>query len=354
MDAGTDAGKVRRPRIPPETCPTPEAPAFATVHQSTPDLLASLEAKGPYARLVDILVATTDGIHPVGAGDAARAPRGVDMTALAVGSDGLWAIGDSSTIWHHPMAGDGHVVAQIEGRATCLLPTSDGGVWIGAARAAMFRLQQHGVERVEAFDRVPGREAWYTPWGGPPDVRSLAQGGDGTLYANVHVGGVVVSHDGGETWTDSMDIDNDVHEVTGHPTRDNEAYVAAAVGLGVTRDSGGTWEFFDTGLHGRYCRAVAVAGDTVFVSASLGSSGARAALYRVPASLGEPAEQCRNGLPEWFSTNLDTFCVAVQGSNVVAADADGTVYLSTNEGDSWSVVERELPGPRAVLIVGDA
>ena len=43
------------------------------------------------------------------------------------------------------------------------------------------------VVRVEPFERMEGREAWHTPWGGPPDVRSITEDFD-AVYANVHVG----------------------------------------------------------------------------------------------------------------------------------------------------------------------
>ena len=39
------------------------------------------------------------------------------------------------------------------------------------------------------FDAIPTRSGWTTPWGGPPDTRSIAIGPAG-LFAGVHVGGV--------------------------------------------------------------------------------------------------------------------------------------------------------------------
>jgi hypothetical protein len=43
--------------------------------------------------------------------------------------------------------------------------------------------------------------------------RSIANWDD-DLYANVHVGGILRTADGGETWTPTIDIDADVHHVT--------------------------------------------------------------------------------------------------------------------------------------------
>src|SRR5207247_1570407 len=136
------------------------------------------------------------------------------------------------------------------------------------------------------------------------------------LLANVHVGGVVRSTDGGAAWSPTIDIDADVHQVLAGPGA--TVVAAAAVGLCVSDDDGATWSVVDEGLHATYCRAVAIAGDTVVVSASTGHQGRQSALYRRPiAGPQRPFERCRDGLPEWFSDNVDTFCVAADGATVV-------------------------------------
>src|SRR5262249_51391316 len=151
-------------------------------------------------------------------------------------------------------------------------------------------------------ETVPGREAWYTPWGDPPDTRSLAVDRGGTVYANVHVGGVVRSTDGGRSWEPTLDIEADVHQVLAHPRRPGHVFAASAVGLQTTVDAGATWQTVTEGLHATYLRAVAVATGGVLVSASTGPGGRRSALYRRTRA-GGPFERCRGGLPEWFGDN---------------------------------------------------
>ena len=72
---------------------------------------------------------------------------------------------------------------------------------------------EHVVVVRRTTEDVPfteGRDRWYTPWGGPPDTRSMTSA-DGKVYANVHVGGVVRSADAGRTWQPTaLDIDADV------------------------------------------------------------------------------------------------------------------------------------------------
>ncbi len=297
-----------------------------------------------------VLIGTDDGLHTLGA-DLPRQAMGRRIDAAVRSPDGVWAVADGEWIWRRPDAGEAGVVAKLgEGRANCVL-AGDDQVWVGASEANLYRLTDGEPQRVESFDEVPGRDRWYTPWGGPPDVRSMAAGPDGTIFVNVHVGGVVRSTDGGATWADTMDIDADVHQVVAHPVRPGHAYAASARGLGVTTDWADTWRFDTGGLHAAYCRAVAVGGEMLYLSAAAGSGGSRAALYRRPVDADGDLERCTTGLPEWFSTNLDTFCLAAVGSLVVAGDANGTVYTSEDAGATWETAAQGLPGVRCVLAV---
>jgi hypothetical protein len=201
----------------------------------------------------------------------------------------------------------------------------------------------------ETFENAPGRDRWYTPWGGPPDVRSLAADAEGTVYANVHVGGVLRrGADGG--WQETMDIDADAHQVMAHPEVAGLVAAATARGLAVSADGAATWTFTTDGLHGTYCRAVAVSGDRIYVSAARNVRGSQAAVYRADRDGGR-LERCRIGLPEWFSTNIDTGCIAADGDTVVVGDTNGTVYRSEDAGTSWAVVTDGLARVNCVVLV---
>ncbi|HEX6331593.1 MAG TPA: hypothetical protein VF129_09965, partial [Actinomycetota bacterium] len=187
---------------------------------------------------------------------------------------------------------------------------------------------------------------WYTPWGGPPDARSIAED-DNAVYVNVHVGGIVRTRDEGATWEPTIDIDADVHQVW---AGDAGVFAACARGLAVSADGGDTWEIRQDGLHAPYCRAVTVFGDTVLLSASLGPRGGRAALYRGAVS-GGPLERCRTGLPEWFEGNIDSAWLDGTHELAAFASADGRVFASTDEGAAWDEVGSGVPGIGAVLVV---
>lgn len=295
-----------------------------------------------------ILVGTDNGLQAVGA-DLPTATPDHSITAMHRSPGGWWAIGGGNQLWQYPDEGEAQLVATLaEAGANCVLSTP-GGVLVGADDAQLFRLDGAELVLDEGFMAAEGRETWHTPWGGPPDVRSMGVDGDGTLYLNVHVGGVLRSKDG-RMWQPTMDISADVHEVIARKGHPGAAYAASAVGLGVTSDGAESWSFEMAGLHASYCRAVAVGDDYLLVSASQGPGGGKAAVLRRPIDLSEPFERCRHGLPEWFPGNIDTFCLAAQGRRAAIGSPDGTIYSSLDAGATWTVAAQGLPGVHCVEI----
>jgi hypothetical protein len=203
----------------------------------------------------------------------------------------------------------------------------DGGVVVGTSDAHLMVVDADGGRLLDDFESVPGRAAWYTPWGGAPSVRSLDQGPDGLRWVSVHVGGVLVGD--GAAWRQTMEIDNDVHQVVAHPDREGVALAAAAVGLGVTDDGGAAWQWITDGLDSPYARAVAVSGDVVLVTVSRGPSGGDAAVYR--GEIGGPLRRCT----ERFDGNIDTGWLSASGSHAAFATPDGLVMVSSDVGDTW-------------------
>ena len=119
-----------------------------------------------------ILVGTGGGLWELAdeASSPVEALAGRSVTALALDGATTWAIVDGSSLW----AGRGGVFKQraaIDGLpATCVAATAAGPL-IGTEQAHLLRLTDSGLARVDSFETVAGREAWYTPWGDPADVR---------------------------------------------------------------------------------------------------------------------------------------------------------------------------------------
>jgi len=299
-----------------------------------------------------ILVGTVGGLWSLEEG---RSPSPVahdahTVTALARDGERTWAIVDGKTLWVHD--GGWRTVASVDGpEATCLAPTATGLI-LGTEKAHLRHLDGDRLVPLESFETVEDRKSWYTPWGDPADVRSIAatSAPGSPIYVNVHVGGVVRSLDGGRSWTPTLDIEVDVHQVIAHPDRPELVLVAAYDGFGISRDAGASWEFVTAGMHAHYCRAVAIADEVVLISASTGPGGKRPALYRRALDGEREFERCREGLPTWFDDNIDTGCLAAAGPVVVAGTEDGHVFRSLDAGKTWEMIAEGLPAVRCILV----
>ncbi|MGH2729557.1 MAG: hypothetical protein ACRDJI_03000 [Actinomycetota bacterium] len=140
----------------------------------------------------DIWVATAEGVLRNG-DDELPGP----MTALERHGDSWWAIVDHKEIRRRHPSGEWRTVASNDAHPlNCLLPLDD-RVLAGTSEAHLVRIADDAVELVESFEVAEGRNDWYTPWGGPPDVRSIAADDSGAIFVNVHVGGILRSVDGG-------------------------------------------------------------------------------------------------------------------------------------------------------------
>jgi hypothetical protein len=292
-----------------------------------------------------LLIGTREGLFEFDGADAVPDPAfgDRDATALAVRGDEVWAIADRRALVRRDGTGAWQDVAASDDLDITCLVVSDGGVLVGTDEAHLMRLEGDALGRVDGFERVEGRAKWYTPWGGPPAVRSLAVDLAGRLHANVHVGGIPRSTDGGATWTPTIDIDADVHQVISHPTERDVVLAAGAVGLAISEDEGASWRIEDEGLRSTYARAVAVAGESILLTASDGHRGGHAAVYRTTLGAETPLEKCTD---EWFDGNLDTGCLVASGSTAAFATGDGRLFASEDAGTTWREVASELPRVR--------
>jgi photosystem II stability/assembly factor-like uncharacterized protein len=312
-----------------------------------------------------VLVATwSDGLFALAAGARAHELPGESVRALASdGRGGSLAIVGGHTLRRRARDASWHTLSGGARDLACCMAAPD-AVYVGTDDARMLRLAADGrLVDLPGFAAVPGRDTWYAGTAvvdgkvvGPPlGVRSLAATADGAvLLANVHVGGIPRSTDGGRTWQPTIAIDCDVHEVKAHPSRPDVVVAAAAIGLCISRDGGATWRVQGEGLHAPYCSAVGFAGDDVFVAAAAHHFAAQGALYRRALAREEAPCVVTGGLPRWLEGIADTGCIASSGSVVAVADRRSNLYVSTDAGRTWSRWAEDLPRASGVLLVGNS
>ncbi|HJQ76160.1 MAG TPA: hypothetical protein VJ948_02745 [Acidimicrobiia bacterium] len=282
---------------------------------------------------MSLLVGTGAGLFSVG-DQSDEIVGGTRINHVVRDGDGWWAV-DGKRRVHH----DGEVIATLPdgAAALCVQPTPE-TVWVGSSEARLFGVDDHEIAEDEFFAEAPGRDSWYTPWGAPADIRSMTLDADHTLYVNVHVGGILRYDDTGPVPT--LDISADVHQVTAHPTEKGAIFAASARGLALSHN-GHDFDFRADGLHAGYCRAVAVSGDRLLVSASTGPSTSRGRVYTGELWDG-PLTPVGAGLPDWFGDNVDTHCLLLD-DGVAHIGHDDTVWRSEDWGETWAELAGGLP-----------
>ncbi len=308
-----------------------------------------------------VLAATwNDGLFVVTADSRHQELAGQPVSGLAPdGRGGALAIVGDHSLRRRAADGEWGAIATTEARLVCAVAVGD-EIYAGTDDARVLCIRANGdIEQLVGLDAVAGRDSWYAGSAvidgrrvGPPlGVRSITATADGVLLANVHVGGIPRSADGGATWHPTIDIDNDVHEVRAHPTRPDIVIAAAATGFCISRDGGKTWEAEQEGLHASYCSAVAFAGDDVLVSASVDHFATQGAVYRRSVDGDRPLAVIAGGLPAWIDGIADTGCIATRASMIAVADKASNLYVSADGGSTWSRVASGLPTVSSVLIV---
>lgn len=300
---------------------------------------------------MSVLVTTTDGYHIfTSKGQHLTALTGQRVEALAPGADGTWlAVVDRHAIWQHGADGEWTPFTEADVDLTAVAATGR-AIFAGTADARVLQLSASGaLDPVPSFDTVPGRDEWHRV-GTPVQVRSMTATCDGSaLLVNVHVGGIPRSVDGGRTWSPTIAVDDDVHQVLAHPSRPEVVVAAASVGLCRSADAGATWTSTTDGMELTYARGVAIHGDDVLVTVSDGPRAARSTVYRASVD-GGPVERVRSGLPEWLRGNIDTRCIASDGRRAALVDGHGDVWSSTDGLEGWQQVATELRAVTAVAV----
>ncbi len=293
--------------------------------------------------MAEVLVATDSGCRVFSeTREDTLELAGRKISALALEADGACvAVVDEKEVWRRSANGTWSKLAAVDIGLQSIM--SSGGAIFGGGldEAAILRIPRNGEpERLKSFDDVLGRSEWFA--GGPPlGVRSLTATTDGNaLLAAVHVGGIPRSEDLGETWTPTIPVLFDVHEVRAHPFLPNIVAAAAAVGLCVSQDGGRNWDVLADGLNIKDSLAVAVLETEVLFSVQDGPFAKRSQVWRWRIG-DEELQAVHDGLPEWLEGKVDTAQIAAGGGRAAIVDGGGNLWLSNARSCGW---ERRATG----------
>lgn len=197
---------------------------------------------------------------------------------------------------------------------------------------------------LDGFQDLPSREEWRLPRHDDlSQVRDLHidPAASNRIVAGVEVGGVHISENGGETWTERSDgVDDDVHEL--HVVAPEEYVAATGHGCYRTRNAGRTWERLDQSVPQSYFRCVfSISGD-IYASGALSNSStwdddsADPALFVYDNDTLEP-------IPIPREDETVTGMTAIDGDLAVATHRG---HLFVQRADGWEEVgEFPVPGP---------
>lgn len=208
-------------------------------------------------------------------------------------------------------------------------------------------------KRIQAFDDLEVRNQWYTPWGGPAAVRSLAKSKDGWIYADIHVGSIMQSPDNGKTWEPvTPTLHKDVHEVTTTIADSQKIYANTYLSVYISKDRGDSWAHRSKNLNNRHGRGIAVQQedpDTILCGVSDGPSGlnVHGQLYRTEDA-GVTWNHVTKGFPTSTPQNIDTFHITFAGKEVAWVTAEEVLYLSRDRGETWTMF---WEAPEEILMI---
>lgn len=262
---------------------------------------------------------------------------GTERQGVMAGSHGRWEeLGlESPTIWT-VAAG-----AATKGRYPV--------IYAGIEPAAVWRRESSGKwHEMKGLESIEGYEDWESPWG-PADLSTVIVEGD-RMIVGVEVGGVAISHDGGETWDARNEgLYEDVH----HVIADGETlYATTGGGFHITHDEGRSWKQDNTGLDRGYTQGIAVSDGFIVVAAASGpppfwdTGGPRGAIFRSPAR-----EISFEMMIEGFAGNIGRQAMASAGSIVVAGTTEGEFLVSRDAGATFEDIIEGFPAVNAAALI---
>lgn len=153
-------------------------------------------------------------------------------------------------------------------------------------------------------------------------------------YATTRDNGIIVSYDTGNTWAQIANPTLETDVVSSLIFHDSKLYAGTTYsGVYVSPDSGKTWMTMNDGLPEYYYNVeFVVANNQVFLGIGDGFGGTEGGVFRLDGD-------------RWEATalrNIGGFSLSVIGSRLIVG-AYGTLYISDDNGDTWTERRENVP-----------
>lgn len=238
-------------------------------------------------------------------------------------------------------------------------------LYAGTEPAHLFQSVDYGEtwQELPALRSVPGAEKWRFP--APPHlghVKHIAfdPRDSRVMFASIEQGALLKSVDAGQSWQELSgfykpddEVYKDVHRVVIRPSNPDQLYFTGGMGLYTSLDSGRTWEHLTlrSWLIG-YPDALFISPFDDKVMFMAGASKAPQH-WREMKTAGTTVARSRDGgrtweilegFPKSLRGNIEAMSMAVWTNNfaLFAGTTDGEVFLSEDEGESWSQIASGL------------
>ena len=236
---------------------------------------------------------------------------------------------------------------KLQGRDVVLVGSLPAHVYISENKGKSWR-------ELKAFRKAASVDQWFFP---PPPrighVKDIVLDSD-RLFVGVEIGALSVSTDFGESFTE-LEVDpdpreRDIHRILVHPQRPDRIIVAnGIVGLMTSDDRGKTWRRNKMPDKANYPDAIVLHPDNpdlVFMTAGTGwpsnwyvAGRGRGKILRSTDG-GASWTRLLGGLPDGQRAVFSALTIETSsaGTGLYAADTDGQVFESLNEGETWTVI----------------
>jgi len=317
---------------------------------------------------------------------------GAEVNAIAIHPDrreiiyagtrggGLCRSGDGGKSW--AKLGEGALSDKI--RAVTLDPSNPQVLYIGTEPAALWKSEDGGKgwQQVQGVRTLAEGRKWTYPVPTiQPHIRSIAVDPNNSRRISLaaQVGGVLITEDGGKSWTDVRDpIDMDVHSVAFDPRDSNVVYAATGGGenfpdpspfpkgrpLYSSKDGGRSWQCVTADFKRTYAVPVRVCPrDSRLLYLGVAEeppplwlkrpTKANAALMR-SSDGGVSWQRLTEGLPDPFLSMIE--CIDFdpdepdhifigaggEGARFIKLE-EGEIFQSQNRGDYWEKIPLSFP-----------